>query len=43
MQLEKDRSQSEYQRTVSGDVVTSWPVDRSYAVQEWDVSRGGGP
>lgn len=41
MQLEKDWSQSEYQRTVSGDVVTSWPVDRSYAVQEWDVSRGG--
>lgn len=43
MEPEKNWSQFEYQRTISGDLSTSWQMVRSHPVQEWDVSGGGGP
>lgn len=35
MQPEKDWSLSEYQRTISGDVIASWQTVGLFAVQEW--------
>ena len=43
MEPEKNWSQSEYQRTISGDLITSWQMVGSHPLQEWDVSEGGGP
>lgn len=43
MQPEKDGSQLEYQRTISGDVITSWQVVGSHTAQEWGVSGKRGP
>lgn len=39
----EDGSHFEYQRTVSGDVITSRQILGSDAVQELDVSLGGRP